>query len=282
MVISRREFLGFGAGLVASGVLGAALHEPYEIAVTQLDIRLKRLPPALDGLRVAQLSDIHFNSYLLDHHLVHSVELVNSLKPDLVMLTGDFVTAGFHGNRRARAEHAWPCGEILQRIKAPLGCFAVLGNHDYDTNAEIVTEALNATRNIEVLRNRAAEIWKNGARLWVVGVDNVTKGRARPDEALRSVPVGECKLVAVHEPDFADAMVKYPVDLQLSGHSHGGQILFPLVGALYFPPGARKYSRGHFQIGELQLYTNSGIGVIGVPMRFLCPPEISLFTLRSA
>lgn len=283
MVLSRREFLGMGAGVLGASALGAGLHEPYEIAVTHVEIKLKRLPPAFHNLRIAQLSDIHFNTFVPGSHIARAVELTNEQKPDLVLLTGDYVTAGFNGEERtARAEQAWPCGDLLRRLEARLGCFAVLGNHDCVTNAQIVTEALSASGRIAVLRNQSTAIEKDGARLWIAGVDDVTMLLARPEEALRGVPRKECTIGAVHEPDYADEMVKYPVDFQLSGHSHGGQIRLPGVGALYLPYGARKYPSGHYRLGGLQLYTNRGIGVIGVPLRFLCLPEITLFTLKNA
>jgi hypothetical protein len=281
-MFSRREFIGLGAGVLATGALGTGLYEPHEIAVTQLDIKLKRLPTAFHNLRIAQLSDIHFSPFMTSHHLAHVVELMNAQKPDLVILTGDYVSVAIsRGQKRARAEQAWPCGDVLRKIDAPLGCFAVLGNHDYATNAEIVSEALSSTGRIQVLRNQSIALERDGARLWLAGIDNVTRMHARPEEALRRVPGKECTIVAVHEPDFADEMAKYPVDFQLSGHSHGGQIRFPLVGALYLPPWAEKYPLGHYQIGELQLYTNRGIGVIEIPIRFMCPPEITLFTLKA-
>jgi predicted MPP superfamily phosphohydrolase len=209
------------------------------------------------------------------------IELTAAQKPDLVILTGDFVTASpTRKDRTARAEHAWPCADVLRRIDSPLGCFAVLGNQDYDTKADVVAEALSTGSRIQVLRNRAIALEREGARLWLAGIDNVTARRANPGYALHGVPKEECTIVAVHEPDFADEMRKFSVDFQMSGHSHGGQVRFPGVGALYLPKGARKYPMGHYQIGELQLYTNRGIGVIGLPMRFLCPPEITIFTLE--
>jgi predicted MPP superfamily phosphohydrolase len=285
IALSRRKFLGLSAGVLAGGalgVLGDGLYEPYETAVTHVTVALKRLPPALDGLRIAQLSDIHFNSFMTTDHLERVIGLANAQKPDLVVLTGDFVTAMFsHGKRNLLAENAWPCADVLRRLEAPLGCYAVLGNHDYDTNAEVVIEALTASR-IQVLRNRANAIERAGARLWLAGIDNVTKAHPNPTTALRGVPKHECTLVAVHEPDFADEMRKFPVDFQMSGHSHGGQIRFPGIGPLYLPYLAHKYPKGHYQIGELQLYTNRGIGMIGLPIRFLCPPEITLFTLAMA
>jgi hypothetical protein len=161
-----------------------------------------------------------------------------------------------------------------------LGSFAVLGNHDHETNANVVAEALSSGGQIQVLRNRAVAFERGGARLWLSGIDSLTAKRANPDDALRGVPEQECTLVAIHEPDFADEIRKFPVDFQISGHSHGGQIRLPGVGALYLPTFAEKYPLGHYWLGSLQLYTNRGVGVVGLPMRFMCPPEISVFTLR--
>jgi uncharacterized protein len=267
--------------VLAGGVLGTSLYEPHEAIISQVGVTLKRLPSGFDGLRIAQLSDIHFNPYMTANHLDRIVELTNAQKPDLVMLTGDFVTAEHRKrNRIARAEHAWPCADVLRRIESPLGCFAVLGNQDYDTRADVVAEALSSGSRVQVLRNRAIALERDGARLWLAGIDNVTAARAKPEAALQGVPKQECTIVAVHEPDFADEVRKFPVDFQMSGHSHGGQVRCPGVGALYLPAGARKYPKGHYQLGELQLYTNRGIGVVGIPVRFLCPPEIAIFTLR--
>lgn len=282
MLLSRRDFIGFGAVALAGGVLGTGLIEPHETVVSQVEVTLKRLPSAFDGLRIAQLSDIHFNSFMSAGHLAQVIELTNAQKPDLVMLTGDFVTAMLHRRERiARAEQAWPCASVLRKISSPLGCFAVLGNQDYDTNADVVAEALSTGGRIKVLRNRAIALERDGARVWLAGIDNVTAARAKPDDALRAVPKQECTVVAVHEPDFADEMRKFPVDFQMSGHSHGGQIRLPGVGALYLPRWGQKYPMGRYQVGELQLYTNRGIGVIGLPMRLMCPPEITVFTLKT-
>lgn len=281
MSLSRRKFLELGVSSLAGGALGTSLYEPHECVVSEVEVRLKRLPSAFDGLRLAQLSDIHFNSFMTADHLNQVIERTNAQKPDLVVLTGDFVTAAPQmRDRMARAEQAWPCADVLRRIACPLGCFAVLGNHDYDTNADVITEALSTRSRIQVLRNRAIGIERDGARLWLAGIDNVTTRHAKPVDALFGVPNQECTLVAVHEPDFADEMRKFPVDFQISGHSHGGQVRMPGVGALYLPRWARKYPMGHYKFGEFQLYTNRGIGVIGLPMRFLCPPEITVFTLK--
>jgi len=283
--MSRRSFLRVGGAVLgagALGVLGTSLYEPHEIPISQVTVQLKRLPAAFDGLRIAQLSDIHFNSFMTSSHLERIVELTNAEKADLVLLSGDFVTVELAaGSRRKLAEYAWPCADILRKLKSPLGSFAVLGNHDYETNADVVAEALTSGSQIHLLRNQSHPLEKDGARLWFAGIDNVTMGRARPTETLHRIPKHECTLVAVHEPDIADELQRFPVDFQMSGHSHGGQIRFPGVGALYLPRWAHKYPKGHYQIGNLQLYTNRGIGVIGLPMRFMCPPEITIYTLKA-
>jgi len=288
---SRRIFLQGAvslAGSTAFASLGVGLYEPQEIQVERVEIRLRRLPPEFDGLRVAQLSDIHFSRYLREAHLRSVVETTNAQRPDLVAITGDFVSDSFFdgsggrgsGGRQVDAEHAWPCAELLRTLQAPLGIMAVLGNHDFSTNPEIVSEALT-TNKVQVLRNRALALQRNGQRLWLAGVDDALFRRARPELALQGVPHNECILALAHEPDFADEMRKFPVDLQLSGHSHGGQVRLPLAGALYLPKLGRKYPLGYYRCGALQLYTNRGVGVIGVPVRFMCPPELTVFTLTS-
>jgi predicted MPP superfamily phosphohydrolase len=230
---------------------------------------------------LVQLSDIHFNSYMTREHLRAIVEITNAQRPDLAVFTGDYVTQASHNTFPDKhAEYAWPCAEVLRGIRAPLGRVAVLGNHDCATNPDIVAAAMSAN-NIQVLRNRSIPLERNGKRLWLVGVDDVVEQYARADLALKGVPPDECVLAVVHEPDFADEMRKRPVDFQLSGHSHGGQVRFPIVGALYLPELAKKYPLGYYRFGSFQLYTNRGVGVIGLPLRFMCPPEITVFTLRS-
>jgi predicted MPP superfamily phosphohydrolase len=160
-----------------------------------------------------------------------------------------------------------------------MGIFAVLGNHD-QCNPQFIIRSLE-NHGITVLRNYALHVESGGARFWIAGVDDVLEGNARLDESLRTIPRGEATILLAHEPDFADAARRYPVDLQLSGHSHGGQIRLPLAGATYLPPLARKYPSGLRRLGPLTLYTNRGLGTVVLPIRFDCPPEVTLLTLRS-
>ncbi|MDR3763951.1 MAG: metallophosphoesterase [Acidobacteriota bacterium] len=280
MKLTRREFIELGAGTVVAGSIARGLYETHELDITRHDIRLKRLPEAMHNLRVAQLSDIHFYPNHPAGHVARAVAAVNRERPDLVLLTGDFVTSAYH-QREQRAQHAWPCAEILRGLRATMGIFAVLGNHDHHSDADVVSAALRSSGNIRLLRNESVPLTRGGSRIWMAGLDSASAHAANVHATLKGIPVTDCVLAAVHEPDFADVLRQFPVDMQFSGHSHGGQIVFPVVGALYYPWGAHKYPRGYYRLGEYQLYTNRGLGEIVLPMRLMCPPELSIFTLKS-
>jgi len=252
--------------------------------VVRQEIALPRWPSRLDGFTIAQLSDFHYDPYFSAHPLKAAIPMVNALHPDLVVLTGDFVSQpyfaeDFGPSAVAAAAAAEPCSKLLRQIQSPRGLWAVLGNHDVYTDAARVTRALRA-EGISVLRNQSVAIEKDGARFWLSGVDDVMLGAADVPTTLASIPAGEATVMLAHEPDFADKVAHYPVDLQLSGHSHGGQVRFPFLPPLYLPNLAKKYIWGLFRIGNLMLYTNPGLGTVNIPVRLNCPPEITLFTLR--
>jgi len=281
---TRRRFLFAGAALAAgAAVLGAdGLAESNHPRVVRVDIALARLPRAFDGYTIAQVSDFHYEEHFSAVPIAKSVEMVNRLAPDLTVLTGDFVTVPVFEWRKFLAQAAataLPCARILKQLAGPK--FAILGNHDVVGYPETVLAALE-TNEIPVLRNRALPLERNGARIWLAGVDDVLKGHPNLPRTLAGIPPGEATILLAHEPDFADQAVRRPVDLQLSGHSHGGQVWIPGIGAPWLPTLARKYPRGLYRIGQLILYTNIGIGTIRAPIRINCPPEVTLITLRSA
>jgi len=158
---------------------------------------------------------------------------------------------------------------------------AVLGNHDHWNSARIVEGAL-LDRGIKVLRNDAVPLERDSQRIWISGVDDALVRTANLSQALRNVPPSEATILLAHEPDFADYAASFPVDLQLSGHSHGGQVRLPGLGALVLPEMAEKYPIGLNRVGALQVYTNRGLGVINPPVRFQCPPEVTFVTLFPA
>ena len=243
------------------------------------EISLRRWPERLEGFTIALLSDFHYDPHFSVHPIATAIGMANDLRPDLIALTGDFVSMPWAGDPQPAAAAAEPCAHLLRNLHAPFGLWAVLGNHDAFSDPDRVTGALQAA-GIQVLINQSVPIENNGARFWLSGVDDVLGSSADLDTTLHDVPTEEATVLLAHEPDYADRAKRYPVDLQLSGHSHGGQVVLPLIRPLYLPELARKYIAGLYQVGGLTLYTNRGIGTVGIPVRWNCPPEITLLTLR--
>ncbi len=283
--ITRRSFVrraGFFATAVVLGAASDALVTALKGPVIEyVDIRMPRLPQAFDGFRIILLSDFHYDHPWFDDPIIQSaVAKTNELKPDLVALTGDYVTHHKLYGREQAAHSAEPCGRLLQGIRSRLGTFAVLGNHDVMTDPNFVTATLGSN-GVRVLRNVSVPFERERTRIWLAGVDDVLEKHNDLDQTLKNIPSGESTIVLVHEPDYADVVSRRHVDLQLSGHSHGGQVRLPFIGAPYLPPLARKYPWGLRKVRNLLLYTNRGLGTIGVPLRLNCPPEITVVTLRT-
>jgi len=283
---TRRQFLYTGvvaiAGAAALGMDGYV--ESYRLQLKRIEIPLRRLPDEFDGFTIAQLSDFHYEERFSAVPIRRSVDLVNNLHPDLVVFTGDFITVPLvkFGSRAAReaAKTVFPCAEILHHIQARHGSFAVLGNHDAYSNPALVTDALRS-HGIPVLKNSCVPIEQGSARFWLAGIDDALEARPDLGAAIKKIPPSETIVLLAHEPDFAEESALTPVDLQLSGHSHGGQIWIPGIGAPWLPRLARKYPRGLYKVGNITLYTNIGIGTIRAPIRINCIPEVTLITLRS-
>jgi uncharacterized protein len=279
---TRRTFL---LSLAAAGAIAAAgdgtLLEPNQPRIVRQNFSFPRWPERLNGFKVALLSDFHYDPEFSVHPLRAAIPMVNHLRPDLIVLTGDFVSVPWVGDARKAAFAAAPCARLLRQMSAPQGLWAVLGNHDQDTDPDEVTRALEA-ENIRVLANQSGAIERGGARIWLAGINDVFSATADVPGSLRGIPVAEPVIMLAHEPDYADVVSRFPVDLQLSGHSHGGQVRLPFLPPLYLPALARKYVRGAYKVGSLTLYTNAGLGTVGVPVRLNCPPEITLITLNHA
>jgi len=280
---TRRKFIRLAATAgVAALAVDATLIAPNLPRIVRKEIALRRWPERLEGFTIALLSDFHYDPHFSVHPLRSSIGMVNALHPDLIVLTGDFVSDPFSGNKADKARAAYaaePCAQLLRQMQAPYGLWAVLGNHDAVTDPNRVTNSLSA-QGIQVLGNHSVAIEGSGARFWLAGVDDVMEKRSDLDATLHRVPANESVILLAHEPDFADYVARFSVDLQLSGHSHGGQVRIPFVRPLWLPPLAKKYIWGLYKIGGLTLYTNPGLGTVGVPVRMNCPPEITLLTVR--
>jgi uncharacterized protein len=153
------------------------------------------------------------------------------------------------------------------------------GKHDVNTDPKRVRHALEV-QGITVLANGSIPISRQGARFWLAGVNDVLSRTADLSQTIQGIPGDEAIILLAHEPDYADHVAQHPVDLQLSGHSHGGQVRLPYLPPLYLPDMAKNYYLGLYQVGPLTLYTNAGLGTIGVPVRLNCPPEITFITLN--
>lgn len=284
--ITRRRFLTTGALAGAGLALYAGEIERHWIEITRRDIFLPGLPGVFDGFRVAQISDIHMDEFTEPFFLREAVNHINRLNPDAVFLTGDYVTYELLPKRFSIGP-AWHCARLLNQLQCP-NRYAVLGNHDVMIGRKQVIAAL-AANGISVLDNAYLPIERAGARFWLAGLDDPVVGEPDPGAAIPASIRNlshEPIVLLCHAPDYADNLLALPegraIALMLSGHTHGGQVRLPFVGAVVHPGLGRKYVEGWFRFGDLQLYVNRGLGTVGVPFRFNCPPEITLLTLRSA
>jgi predicted MPP superfamily phosphohydrolase len=276
-VLTRRNFLWVAAGSAAGLALYAGEISRHELEVVNLTIHLPRLPDPFAGIKIVQISDFHFEEYTEPAFLERVVRRVNEAAPDLVVLTGDFVSTR-PLPKRFGIRLAYHCAELLSQIQCPLR-YAILGNHDALVGAHGVIDALR-THGIPVLINSHVPIERDGRRLWLAGVRDVLQERPDLDAALPSGNGSEPVILLAHEPDFADHAVGRKVDLILSGHTHGGQVVLPFVPPLLLPLMGRKYVHGHFRLSDgMQLYVNRGIGAVTLPFRLRCPPEITVITL---
>lgn len=246
-------------------LLHARRPQPPDPQISHLEVPLRRLPRGLAGLRIAHISDIHYGLFLSRPALLRVLELTREQRPDLIALTGDFVTQS--------PVFIEPVSELLAELRAPLGVFAVLGNHDFRAGAEAVTRALRR-RGIQVLRNQHRRLRRGGVDFQIAGVDD---SRQHPDVAAALGPTARrFTLLLAHNPLALAEAAACGVDLVLSGHTHGGQIRLGFAAPLY----ERYLPAGFLSLEDTQMYISRGLGKVIVPMRVGAPPELAFLTLR--
>ena len=249
----------------------ASLVEPQHLVLERRIIRLPHLSPALNGFRIALMSDHHLYPFTPRELLERAVEQTNALWPDLILLAGDYVCADVESIREL--------APILGRLNAKYGVFAILGNYDCWRQPELIRAQL-AAQSIDVLVNRGLHVGPNAGRLFLAGLDSIWRGVPDPMRAFAGYREGNVALALVHEPDYFPTLVRLtPVDLQLSGHSHGGQVRFPALGPVILPPWGRIYHTGLYELNGRFVYTGRGLGMTKLPLRFDCPPELTEITL---
>lgn len=267
--------------VVASLGLGTAgytwLGEPNWLDKVYIDLPLPQLPPSLNGMKLIQFSDVHLGMGKEASDLEKLADIIMAEKPDMICFTGDMVDDDPTPLRAGVS--------ALQKMSAPLGKFAVLGNHDYLQDVLSVSTMIEQG-GFKMLTNENVQIKQPDGTLAIIGLDDQLLGKPNVNKATTDIGKDACRILLMHEPDYADKIpINFGFHLQLSGHSHGGQIRLPWFGAVITPRGSRKYIMGWYQAGpqrQLPLYVNRGIGTSQVPIRFLCRPELTIFTLRRA
>ncbi len=266
---------GIPLAVAAAGLYYGRFIEPFWLETTRIPLRIEGLHPDFDGYRIVQISDIHINDWMMSSHIHRSIESVNRLSPNLIVLTGDFVTRNvpFDLNLSIR---------IFRKLRATDGVIAIPGNHDHKEDGVIQTvRQLMRESGMVDLSNTHVTLCRGGGHLHIAGVDDVSRRQSRLDMVLAQLPDQGPVILLAHEPDFAD--ISAPTGrfvAQLSGHSHGGQVRLPIIKRLVLPIYGRRYVAGLYDVDGMQLYVNRGLGMVGMPFRFMARPEITVFTLR--
>ena len=275
--LTRRRFIELAAGAGVMAACGAAVYgslvEPFACEITEQEALIADLPVAFDGFRITQLSDVHHSRLVSIDEVRRVVDLTQKTAGDMIALTGDFTTYG----RRFIA----PCVRELARLSAPHGVWAVLGNHDHASDPRETTQELERA-NIGVLSNRWTEVERAGERLALVGVDDWSWGQLRWNEAQRGFDARRPSVLLSHQPRVLDMPEASNHSLILAGHTHGGQVSLPLIGAPVRFAEEFRYVAGFYRRGATQLFVTRGTGVVALPVRIGAPPEISIIKLRRA
>lgn len=273
---TRRTFLkklGWAAaGLVVGGTGVDLAYEKHWVEVTTPRLTIRGLPEAFEGLRIGQITDVHHGPYLSLDRVEELVALAMRQQPDLFVITGDM-------SHRSE-EYVAPVWEALGALRAPLGTWCVMGNHDHWHGLEASRRGAQEA-GIGELRNRATPLERGGSRLWLAGVGDLWSDTPDLRAALQGVPPDEPAILLTHNPDFADEMDDARVKLMLAGHSHGGQVSPPLLGPIAVPC-QRKYTRGLVRTPLSQIYICRGLGMATVPFRMGSRPELAVVELTRA
>lgn len=265
--------LGTVTAVAGTALLYSALIEPFWFDVRQVPLKLPKLPAAFKGLKIVHISDFHLGYHFKPRHVAKMVDIINGLEPDLVVFTGDLVNS--HRSLKAAVKSQ----VHLKKINAPYGCFAILGNHDYLEEIDTVATVLRAS-GFDPLINENRKIEKDNDVLYIAGMDDFLYGEADIEKALAGIPPESFTIFLAHEPDYFKVSSQFPIDLQLSGHSHGGQVCVPLIGPIVTSKMGRKFHTGLYELNGKTLYTNRGMGTTHLPFRFSCRPEITVLTLE--
>ena len=278
--MNRRSFLKVlavgGLTLGLSPLIYGAVVEPNRFEVVKQAIRLPRLGPGLDGLRVVQISDLHMGPFFTREKLERVVELILAQEPDLVFITGDYLTRGTNYEQALPGLLA-PLAELADRWPV----YSVMGNHDYDRRHAGELRSLLERMGIQDVTNGMQTFRQNGDALHIAGVGTLSTGHMLLRKVVRETPADSAAVLLAHEPDVAQWRSDKFV-MQFSGHTHGGQINLMGNVPLILPWMGKLYPSGLYDLDGYFVYTNRGLGMTRLPIRLNCPPEITVFTLSSS
>ena len=256
--------------------------EPQWLIVKKVAVTIDRLPKPFDGFKIVHLSDFHLDNHIKKDYIKKVVNTTLKLKPDIITFTGDMVNNTY--------KEIDKYADVLRQLTAKYGIYSVLGNHDYTDNPSALAEILENIWGNPVLINKSISIEKENKHIWIIGIDSC---QVNPtiEKAIQNIPEEEIKLLLWHEPDFAELSNEYDVSLQLSGHTHGGQVNLSIIRDRVLPKHGKKYIKGKYRVGNMILYVNSGIGMsrfyinnigyIDCKIRFNCRPEITCIILNT-
>ncbi len=283
---TRRMFLKrtFGSfltvlGLSSGGYFYASRIEPFLLEIQEQQIKHPLIPKSFDGIKIIQFSDTHLGFHYNLTQFEKLVKQINEYRPDLIFFTGDLMDEPNKYTEMNKLVH------LLEKLDAPMGKYCIFGNHDHGGYGSDIYRNIMDITNFTVLLNDSIPVrHKDGSSIFIVGIDDAMLGHPNLPLALKKVPNDKFTVLLSHAPDLADTAAQYPIHWQISGHSHGGQVKIPLIGALVTPPFARKYPEGLYSIGSknpLTLYVNRGIGTTRLPFRFMAKPELTIFTFKA-
>ncbi len=269
--VVRLAVLPIKALLRVPSIAARVQAETWSVRTTRSVVELPHLPSAFEGATAAFLTDFHCGPLTPPAYLHRVVDETDRLEPDVIVLGGDYVTRG--------ADHVRPVIRILRRLRAPLGVYGVLGNHDYRDDPEVMRSALKRAGVVDVT-NSGCWLTRDGSRIRIAGVGDLREDKQDLPAALAGVKEGDAVILLSHNPDFAMSLTDRRVGLMLSGHTHGGQIRLPGLGPLMTRSRYGRYLvSGLVSFDTFQLYISRGLGTVGIPLRYQCPPEVALLTL---
>jgi uncharacterized protein len=282
--ITRRSFIKrmFGGVLALGGISTGGYYyaheiEPHMLDITYHNIKSSLLPKEFDGFKIVQFSDTHLGFQYNLEQFNKLMGEINGLEPDMIVFTGDLM------DNPTEFKETGQIIQALTKLRAPFGKFAVYGNHDHGGYGSDIYRKIIEEADFTLLVNEAKAVTLlNGSAIHIAGVDDSMLGHPDIETAISELTENSYTILLSHAPDYASKASKYNIQLQLSGHSHGGQIQIPFFGPVVTPPHGEKYPEGFYRLGDnpgLTLYVNRGLGTTRLPFRFLSKPELTMFTL---